>query len=325
MKQHYIPQCYLRRFSNSEKSIYTYDKISCKAYNATLSSVCFENDLYTLSDEYVKKSREEKKGVINSLTIEHDHFSRDVESLYSQMLSQIDEIKEEWVSGKGYYRLKHIEKKELALHIATQYLRHPLIGQAEIDNYLRFEQANVDLVKYMMSHQTGDKGFEDLEIEVTCEKPALHANLTYMNYDALMDCAEKMADNIFVFWVSKGNDFYTSDFPIAVEPHANDARHQYFGLLMYGGELMMSLSPSLSLSIYDKDYFSEDNLDCSFIEADDKDVRRHNMMRYFYAQRHVFSYKNDFSLIEFIYKMKGEHIFMKPNLKAEVVSGLGRY
>lgn len=39
----------------------------------------------------------------------------------------------------------------------------------------------------------------------------------------------------------------------------------------------------------------------------------------------VFSYKNDFSLIEFIYKMKGEHIFMKPNLKAEVVSGLGRY
>ena len=325
MKQHYIPQCYLRRFSNSEKSIYTYDKISCKAYNAPLSSVCFENDLYTLSDEYVKKSREEKNGVINNLTIEHDHFSRDVEPLYSQMLSQIDEIKEEWVSGKGYYRLKHIEKKELALHIATQYLRHPLIGEAEVDNYLRFEQANVDFVKYMMAHQTGDKGFEDLEIEVTCEKPALHANLTYMNYDALMDCAEKMADNIFVFRVSKGNDFYTSDFPIAVEPHANDARHQYCGLLMYGGELMMSLSPSLSLSIYDKDYFCEDNLDCSFIEADDKEVRRHNMMRYFYAQRHVFSFKNDFSLIEFIYKMKGEHIFMKPNLKAEVVSGLGRY
>ena len=37
---------------------------------------------------------------------------------------------------------------------------------------------------------------------------------------------------------------------------------------MYGGELMMSLSPSLSLSIYDKDYFCEDNLDCSFIEAE---------------------------------------------------------
>lgn len=83
MKQHYIPQCYLRRFSNNEKSIHTYDKISCKVYNAPLSSVCFENNLYTLSDEYVKKSRREKKGVINNLIIEHDHFSRDVEPLYS--------------------------------------------------------------------------------------------------------------------------------------------------------------------------------------------------------------------------------------------------
>ena len=89
----------------------------------------------------------------------------------------------------------------------------------------------------------------------------------------------------------------------------------------------MSLSPSLSLSIYDRNYYKDkEALDGSFIVADDKEVRRHNMMRYFYAQRHVFSYKNDFSLIEFIYNMKGgNHVFMKPNLRAEVMSGLGRY
>ncbi len=90
---------------------------------------------------------------------------------------------------------------------------------------------------------------------------------------------------------------------------------------------MISLSPGLALSIYDKHYFEEkERLDCCFIEADDKEVRRHNMMQYFYAQQHVFSYKNDFSLVEFIYNCRGgNHIFMKPNLKAEVVSGLGRY
>ena len=64
----------------------------------------------------------------------------------------------------------------------------------------------------------------------------------------------------------------------------------------------------------------------SVLVADDKTVRRYNMMQYFYATRHVFSYKNDFSLIEFIYRMRGgSHEFMTPNLKAEVVSGLGRY
>lgn len=34
---------------------------------------------------------------------------------------------------------------------------------------------------------------------------------------------------------------------------------------------------------------------------------------------------NDFGLIDFAYQLKGKHIFMKPNLNSEIVSGLGRY
>ena len=327
MKQHYIPRCYLRRFSDNDKSIYTYDKVHCKSYNANMFSVCCEKDMYTLSDEYVQRCREENDQEINSLTIEKEHFAKDIEPLYSRLLSDIDDIKDEWLTGKGQYRLNYYEKKELALHIATQFLRHPLIGEAEVNNYLRFEQAGVDMMKYFMAKQTGKEELEKLNVKVTCEKPALHARLTYMNYDELMKCAGAMANNYYVFWVSKGNDFYTSDFPIAVEPHAPNVGYLYCGLLLFGGELMMSLSPGLALSIYDRNYFKDKaEMDCCFVEADDKEVRRHNMMRYFYAQRHVFSYKNDFSLIEFIYNHRGgNHVFMRPHLEAEVVSGLGRY
>ena len=327
MKQHYIPRCYLKRFSDNEKSINTYDKTTLKSYNAPLMSVCCEEDMYTLSDEYVKRCWEENHQEINNLTIEKEHFARDVEPNYSRFLSDLDTIKDEWMTGKDHYRLSYYEKKELALHIATQYLRHPLIGEAEVDNYLRFEQAGVDMMKYIMAKQTGNEEFEKLKVGVTCEKAALHARLTYMNYDELMKCAGAMANNYFVFWVSKGGDFYTSDFPIAVEPHVPNQGYLYCGLLMYGGEMMMSLSPSLALSIYDRNYHKDkEELDGSFIVADDKEIRRHNMMRYFYAQRHVFRYKNDFRLIEFIHRARGgEHIYMTPHLKAEVVSGLGRY
>lgn len=330
MKQHYIPRCYLRRFSDNEKSIYTYDKLNSKNYNASMMAVCCEEDLYTLSDEYVKKSREESEGQgmpINNLTIEKEHFAHDVEPLYKQLLGQIDEIKDDWISGKEKYRLNYYEKKELALHIATQYLRHPIIGDAEVDNYMRIEQAGVDMVKHIMAVQTGKEAFNDLEVKVTCEKPALHARLTYMDYDMLMKCAGIMASNYYVFKVSKGNDFYTSDFPIAVSPHVPDSQYLYGGLVQYGGELMMTLSPSIALSIYDRHYFKDmEERDGCFVEASDKEVRRYNMMQYFYATRHVFSYKNDFRLIEFIYNMRGgSHEFMTPHLKAEVVSGLGRY
>lgn len=63
MRQHYIPRCFLKRFSDNERSIYTYDKIHCKKYNASLMSVCCEDDLYTISDDYVKENNE-KVGLI---------------------------------------------------------------------------------------------------------------------------------------------------------------------------------------------------------------------------------------------------------------------
>ena len=44
-----------------------------------------------------------------------------------------------------------------------------------------------------------------------------------------------------------------------------------------------------------------------------------------YATQHVFSYKNDFSLIDFIYELEGAHPFWSPNYRAEIVSGLGKY
>lgn len=327
MKQHYIPRCYLRRFSDNDRSVYAYDKLNSKSYTASLMSVCCKDDMYTLSDEYVEKSNAETGGHVNKLSIEKDLFAKDIEPLYSQLLSQIDEIKEEWISGKDHYRLNYDEKKELALHITTQYLRHPVIGDAEVDNYMRFEQAGIDMLKHILAVQERNEEFEKLEVKAVCEKPALHANLTYMNYEELVKCANIMANNIFVFWISKSNEFYTSDFPIAIEPHDKNSRSIYCGLIQYGGEVTMPLSPSLSVSIYDHRYFKDKKgIDGCFIEADPKEVRRLNLIRYFYASRHVFSLKNDFSIVESFYKLNGnKHLFMKPNLKAEVVSGLGRY
>lgn len=327
MKQHFVPRCYLKRFSDNEKYIYTYDKTTSKSYNASLMSVCCEDDMYSLSDEYVEKTKEEEGQVINNLSIEKEHFAQYVEPMYAQLLGYIDEIKDDWVAGKEKYRLCYNEKLELALHIATQYLRHPLIGEAEVDNYIRFEQASVDMFKHILAKQTGNDGFDQLKIKVECEKPALHAMMTYMDYDELMKCADLLAKDIFVFWVSEGNDFYTSDFPICVQPHVKDVAYSYCGLVQYGGEIIISLSPSLAVSIYDREYFYyKEDLDSSFVIADDKEVRRQNLMHYFYAQRHVFSYKNDFSLIESFLKTNGgKHIFMAPHLRTEVASGLGKY
>lgn len=289
-------------------------------------SVCCEDDIYTFSEEFVKRNKEEGNCTINRLSIETDHFAHTVEPLYIQLLNQINKIKEEWVTGKDHYTLNFYEKKELALHIVTQYFRLPQIGDTLVDNYIRMERASIDMMKELMAKQTNNDDYKKIKINPTCEKPALHANLSYLDNETLMMFANAIANNIFVFWISKGNDFYTSDFPIVVSPHVENVRPMFMGLAQYGGELTMPLSPGLALSVYDRSCFkNKEDIDGAFVNADDKEVRRQNYLRYMYASQHIFSYNNDFSLIDFVYKLKGRHDFYKPNNSISIVSGLGKY
>ena len=114
-RQHYIPRCYLKWFSANGKSIYTYDKKLSKAYDAPMMSVCFENNLYTISDEFVARNNAESgTSEINRLTIERDFFSKGVEPNLDLMLRQIDEIREDWQAGREQYYLNQQEKLSVA-------------------------------------------------------------------------------------------------------------------------------------------------------------------------------------------------------------------
>ncbi|ERK39889.1 PF14022 family protein [Segatella baroniae F0067] len=326
MKQHYIPRCYLKRFSDNDKSLFTYDKLQSKVYPASMMSVCCEDDMYSISDSYVEKNNKKYGNNLNRLSIEHDHFANLIEPNLSQLLQSIDVIKDEWISGKEQYRLQFEEKRELALHLVTQFFRHPLLKDSTVDDYLRMERAGIDMVKYFLAKEKGDESINNLEIDIECEAPVLHAQLTYLDDETLMDFANAIANNIWMFLVSENDDFYTSDFPIIVEPHVKNARPMYMGLAQYGGELTFPLSPTLMIVVFDRGYFKEkEKYDCTFSIATDKEIRRQNMLRYFYAKRHVFSAKKDFKLIDMIYKLEGHHIFVNSNFKSKIVSGLGKY
>ena len=327
-KQHYIPRCYLKWFSSDGKSIYAYDKKLSKAYDAPMMSVCFENNLYTISDEFVARNNAEAgTSAINRLTIERDFFSKDVEPNLDLMLRQIDEIRENWLTGKEQYYLNPKEKLEVALHLVTLFFRHPLLINSAVDDYMRMERASLDMIKEIMAVQTGEDGFRKLQVKLEWEKPVLGANLTFMSNELLMQFAEAIAKNIFVFWMSPEPVFYTSDYPIVVYAHVKDVRPMYMGLAQYGSEVMFALSPKLALSVYDRECFkSDEDLDGCFILAQDKEIRHHNIPQYVYAQRHVFSLGRDFSMIETLYAQFGnKHPFVNPIPKSDIVSGLGHY
>lgn len=316
MKQHYIPRCYLKRFSDNDKSIFTYDKQQSKTYSTSMMSVCCENDMYTISDSFIEKNNEETDNHLNKLSLEHDYFANFMEPMFSQLLQSIDVIKDKWILGSEQYRLQFEEKRVLALHIVTQFFRLPQLQNSTVDDYLSIRKDAIDLFKYALAKQKDDESINNLKIDIEYDAPLLNAKLTYRNNEMLMSFANAIASNIWMFLVSKNSNFYTSDFPIVVEPHVKDVRPMYMGLAQYGGELTYPLSPSLMLVVFDKKYFKKkEESDCTFSIADDREIRRQNMLRYFYAKRHVFSIKDNFSLIDdLINKIgRGDQIFMNAN------------
>ncbi len=249
-RQHYISRCYLKWFSANGKSIYTYDKKLSKAYGAPMMSVCFENNLYTISDEFVARNNAEAgTSEINRLTIERDFFSKGVEPSLDLMLRQIDEIRKDWQAGREQYHLNPQEKLSVALHLVSLFFRHPLLLNSAVDDYMRMERVGLDMIKEMLAVQTGEDGYRNLQVELECEKPVLGANLTLMSNELLMQFAETISKNIFVFWMSPEPVFYTSDFPIVVYAHEKDVRPMYVGLAQYGSEVLFALSEAGSFHL----------------------------------------------------------------------------
>lgn len=57
IKQHFIPECYLKGFSNNNKNLYVYDKHLSKVYCKAFGHVGYKNLLYTSDNPIVVINR----------------------------------------------------------------------------------------------------------------------------------------------------------------------------------------------------------------------------------------------------------------------------
>jgi len=141
-----------------------------------------------------------------------------------------------------------------------------------------------------------------------------HAQSSYLNTDIVKSFSTALYNNIWTFSLSSENKFYTSDFPICVNPHKENVRPMNMGLTQEGAELTFPISKSLVLTIWDRNYFSDKSEDdMSISVSNDEEIRALNLIRYITAKRQVYGYSNDFSYIQFVVMCRrGEQIYINP-------------
>ena len=305
--QHYIPQCYLRNFSNNKDKnafVFVYNKLQSKVYPKAIKDICGEDDLYTISQEFCAANSEDID--TSSKVIEREFFSFEVEKKYSSILN--DSITNILQNGS----FDKEKKYELAYHIAIQFLRLPDIKKKDAEMAYSIIPEMIELHKEGLFLETGDIAFKDIDVKFNIDESINHFNSSYGSEETTTFFAKCLANNYWNFLVvDDSKAFYTSDFPVVVMPHVPNATPKCLGLTQYGAEMSFPISKNIMLVVWDRIYFtSKSNSDCSVIIPDDKQFRRYNLFRYYYAKRHVISFDNSFDMIDFSFKINNnKHIF----------------
>ena len=92
VKQHYIPQCYLKNFSENEKFVFVCSKKNIKkGYPQAISKTACLDYFYAIPEKYIEK---ELLPEVDSNFIENKILAETVENLYSDLLfsPQVKEI-----------------------------------------------------------------------------------------------------------------------------------------------------------------------------------------------------------------------------------------
>lgn len=297
--QHVVPKCYLKHFANKDRSdfVYVYDKIRNKTYTQAIDSIGGMDDFYSI------KSADD--GSYDKHVIEKELLAKNLEKEYSDVLGKtIDAI-------SNGVQISDELRNSLAVHLAIQFLRLKEVREKDEELLNEIMPKMIRLFKHGLAIEKNNPQIADLEIDYKYDSTLYHYQSSFGNEDVVNTFAEQLALNYWNFYFSSSPVFYTSTFPIVVKAHVPNVRPLCMGLTQYGAELSFPISSNIMLVIWDREYFQKKSeTDGKIIMATDEDIRKYNWMRYFYASQ-VFSKTNDFSILDFIFMIKGKHEFLK--------------
>ena len=311
-RHHYIPQCYLRNFTEDGKCVWVYDKARSKSYHTAISSICYKDDFYKIEKESLPQTNEK----INELTIETEFFAIGIEKYYSQLLCEIITAIDEAISVGDIPRtiIDRSVKQALSKQIAIQFLRLPEVREAQENMQKVISQSVGNFLRRNRLYDTDGAKKVLKQVEIPQDPVLNHCLVGYGNENLVNEFANKLCNNYWNIYVTTGDYFYTSDFPISVEPYVGGVQEECMGLAQYGGVVTFPISKKILLKIMDCRYFSDyGESDGRCFIAEPMFVRQENIRQYLYAREIVVSANNNLSFLSFIKQINGNEVSEHPN------------
>lgn len=277
VKQHYVPQFYLRNFSLDETSINCFDKVNVKSYSQKIRNVAQEKYFYEFEALYLE-----------------DDFA----SLETEVSKYINNL----VRNKKYKVLNNLKQRsKLALFMAAQLIRTlerrqlvELQVKALKNHFIESGVMNDTLSSFF------DKFLQDDSIKES------HLKLIQ---EMLPHLVERFFFKKWVLLIDKTDvGFFTSDNPIVMYNGHNleglDNENNYIFLPLSPQVCICLLDPSNYKNFKAKIQYSGEEITRNILKANiykithEKEIDCINALQARYSTRHIFSQSNDFDKIK---------------------------
>ncbi|NPA93099.1 MAG: DUF4238 domain-containing protein [Chloroflexi bacterium] len=269
-RQHYVPQFYLRKFSEDGNSIFVFDKVRRAIFNSSIINVAQERYFFDLPEEV---TGDEDPQIVEQVFAE-------LETTYASLLDKLLQA----LVRKRRFNPKY--KIQLAFFISIQFLRTREYRQ----NQAQLRKAIVDVINQEFAK-------EGMWLEYGYKDEAVNHFISLFNPKLVEALTEVLLKHIWVIWNNKTeHPFYTSDNPVVVASRIQKSA----GFASPGVEILLPLNSKLLLSICEKNYFSNlSSSDCKVRNLyDDAQVKYYNRLQVINAFRQVYCSSQHFSLAE---------------------------
>jgi hypothetical protein len=298
IKQHWVPRCYLKHFSNEKGQLYVFDKYLQKAFPASIEDIAEERYFHDI--EELKSLNLDKQFFENAIS--------EIETEYSQKLESLLEK----IEAKG--EISEEDKNNFSFFISFQYFR-----TKSSRNYIKEALEK-------MYHKTGEFILENrlpeanikfrTELSETATK--LHHMQTLFDGKMVRSIAAFFSDCIWLICKSSNFQIYTSDNPVAYHHHLDTGPFGQ-GLVCPGVEFTFPLSKHYVLSMYERNYWKEklSSFENKVIPLLDQPHQFYKSLQVNNHGRQIYCTKDDFQIAESLCKLN-PHIAMKDREQLEI-------
>jgi hypothetical protein len=243
-RQHYVPRCYLNRFTKDGRTVWAFDKFENKKFSSNVTGVAQEVGFYDLPpDAFGDKHPAGER--------DSQFAERKLSGLESDLAACINQVVKE-LETRG---LSRALQERLAVHAVIQLLRTREAREDLRDLSLAYHRTMFE--KFCEQRFPG-QGWEK-QCEFVYDAEALTSTHVSRLLDKghLFELATHLLDYIWVFGVNvTTHPFYTSDHPVVKKAHIHKPGRSFTGVRARGIEIAFPLTSRHILTLYERTHFA---------------------------------------------------------------------